>query len=346
MPIDADDDRLADVHTPAADRYGKVPYARAGRSGVVLPRVSLGLWQNFGGDRSPASQRDIVLHAFDRGVVHIDLANNYGPPYGEAERVFGSILAADLRPWRDELFVSTMAGYDMWPGPAGDGGSRKYLMRSLEQSLTRLGTDYEDVFYHHRPAPETPLEETVDALASAVQSGKALYAGISNYPAELAVKADELLRALGVPLLIHQPRYSMFDRTPEGALFEALTERGIGTAVFSPLAQGLLTTKYLSGDIPADSRAASSRFLNGNAITDDYLERIRGIAAIADAQGVPVPQLAIAWVLRHPAVTTAIVGASRASQIDDALGAAALTLDDEVGAALEPFLAAPGERFA
>ena len=346
MPIDAADDRLVPVYAPDAGRYERVPYERAGRSGVVLPRVSLGLWQNFGRDRSPESQRDIVLHAFDSGIVHIDLANNYGPPYGEAERVFGRILASDLAPWRDELFLSSKAGYDMWPGPYGDGGSRKYLLRSLEQSLARLGTDHVDVFYHHRPDPETPLDETAGALVSAVQSGKALYAGISNYPAELTAQMDELLRAQGVPLLVHQPRYSMFDRSPEGELFDGIRERGIGAAVFSPLAQGLLTKKYLSGDVPADSRAASSRFLSGNALTDDYLRRIRGIAAIADEHGVGVPQLAVAWVLRHPAVTTAIVGASRTSQIDDALVAAGLVLDDDVVAALDAFLPAPGERIA
>lgn len=346
MPIAADDPRLVSPFEAAATRYDDVPFQRAGASGIPLPRVSLGLWQNFGSARTLDSQREILLHAVDRGIVHIDLANNYGPPYGAAETTFGTVLDSDLRRYRDELFLSTKAGYDMWPGPYGDGGSRKYLMRSLEQSLTRMRTDYVDVFYSHRVDPDTPIEETVRALADIVRSGKALYAGISNYPADLTRRAHELLAAEGVRLFIHQPRYSLFDRTPEAELFPTLRELAVGSAVFSPLAQGLLTAKYLDGTVPADSRAADSRFLDASALTDDYLERIRGIDGVAREAGLSIPQLAVAWVLRDTVVTTAIIGASRTSQIDDAVAASTTPLSDDVIAALEPFAAGVGERIA
>nr|WP_314845161.1 aldo/keto reductase [uncultured Microbacterium sp.] len=342
MPIDADDPRLIRSFDAAPSRYSDVPFRRAGASGVQLPKISLGLWQNFGRDRSFESQREIVLHAFDRGVVHIDLANNYGPPYGSAESTFGAVLASGLDRYRDELFVTTKAGYDMWPGPFGDGGSRKYLTRSLEQSLTRMNTDYVDVFYSHRPDPETPLEETVTALVDIVRSGKALYVGISNYPAQMAQRAHALLADQGVRLLLHQPRYSLFDRTPEAELFPLLRGLEVGSAVFSPLAQGLLTAKYIDGDVPADSRAANSHFLNGSALTDGYLERIRGIDRIAKDANLSIPQLAVAWVLRDPVVTTAIIGASRVGQIDDAVAASRVELPGEVITALEDFAADPG----
>jgi L-glyceraldehyde 3-phosphate reductase len=342
MPIAADDPRLATPYEAASTRYTDVPFQRAGASGVQLPKVSLGLWQNFGRDRSFDAQREILLHAVDRGVVHIDLANNYGPPYGSAEATFGAVLQSGLDRYRDELFVTTKAGYDMWPGPFGDGGSRKYLFRSLEQSLARMKTDYVDVFYSHRVDPDTPLEETTTALADIVRSGKALYVGISNYPAPLAQRAYELLADQGVKLLLHQPRYSLFDRTPEAELFPLLRELNVGSAVFSPLAQGLLTRKYIDGDVPADSRAANSFFLNGSALTDGYLERIRGIDRIAQQAGLSIPQLAVAWVLRNPVVTTAIIGASRTSQIDDAVAASQVTLADDVVTALEEFAAPVG----
>lgn len=346
MPIAADDPRLTSPFEAASTRYDDVPFLRAGASGIPLPRISLGLWQNFGSGRPLDTQREILRHAVDRGIVHIDLANNYGPPYGAAESTFGTVLDSDLRRYRDELFLSTKAGYDMWPGPYGDGGSRKYLVRSLEQSLARMRTDYVDVFYSHRVDPETPIEETVHALADIVRSGKALYVGISNYPADLTRRAHELLAAEGVRLFIHQPRYSLFDRTPEAELFPALRDLAVGSAVFSPLAQGLLTAKYLDGTVPADSRAADSRFLDASALTDDYLERIRGIDGVAREAGLSIPQLAVAWVLRDPVVTTAIIGASRTSQIDDAVTASTTTLTDDVVAALEPFAAAVGERIA
>ena len=346
MPIATDDPRLTSPFDAAATRYDDVPFQRAGASGIPLPRVSLGLWQNFGTARPLDTQRQILRHAFDRGVVHIDLANNYGPPYGAAESTFGTVLDTDLRRYRDELFLSTKAGYDMWPGPYGDGGSRKYLVRSLEQSLTRMRTEYVDVFYSHRVDPDTPIEETVHALADIVRSGKALYAGISNYPADLTRRAHDLLAAEGVRLFVHQPRYSLFDRTPEAELFPALRELAVGSAVFSPLAQGLLTAKYLDGTVPADSRAADSRFLDASALTDDYLERIRGIDGVAREAGLSIPQLAVAWVLRDPVVTTAIIGASRTSQIDDAVAASTTVLTDDVIAALDAFAAPVGERIA
>jgi len=318
-------------------RYSKLDYVRTGRSGLRLPRISLGLWNNFGTDRALETQRDIVLRAFDRGVTHFDLANNYGPPYGSAEEQFGRIVAANLRPYRDELVVSSKAGYDMWPGPYGDGGSRKYLLSSLDASLGRLGLDYVDVFYSHRPDPETPIEETMGALATAVRQGKALYAGISNYSPEQTVAAADALAAEGVPLLIHQPRYNMFDRKPENGLFDTLLERGVGSIVFSPLAGGLLTGRYLSGEAPAGSRMAEGRWFTEEALSETYLGRVRGLNGIAEARGQSLAQLALTWVLRQPAVTSALIGASSVAQLDDSLDAlhgAALT-DDEL-AAIEP----------
>lgn len=324
-------------YTAAEDRYQNIDYARVGRSGLKLPRISLGLWNNFGHDRPLTTQRDIVLRAFDLGVTHFDLANNYGPPAGSAEENFGRILASDLRPYRDEIVVSSKAGYDMWPGPYGDFGSRKYLLSSLDQSLTRLGLDYVDIFYHHRPDPETPIEESMGALAHAVRSGKALYAGISNYGPDDTRRAFEALKAEGVPLLIHQPSYSMFNRLPEEGLLDAIGELGIGSIVFSPLAQGLLTNRYLDG-IPADSRAAEGRWINESTISDEYLERARGLHAIAEARGQSLAQLALLWVLRQPTVTSALIGASSVRQLEDNLGALAgepLTADEI--AAIEPF---------
>lgn len=318
-------------------RYDRLEYAPTGRSGLRLPRISLGLWNNFGTDRPLETQRDIVLRAFDRGVTHVDLANNYGPPYGAAEEQFGRILHRDLRPYRDELVLSTKAGYDMWPGPYGDGGSRKYLLASLEQSLRRLGVDQVDVFYSHRPDPATPVEETMGALATAVRQGKALYAGISNYDPEQTRAAHAALAAEGVPLLIHQPRYNMFDRRPEEGLFDVLDDLGVGSIVFSPLAGGLLTDRYLSGRAPAGSRAAEGRWFTEDALTETYLERVRGLADVAGARGQSLAQLAVSWVLRRPTVTSALVGASSVAQLDDTLDALdgpALT-EDEI-AAIEP----------
>jgi len=318
-------------------RYSRLDYARTGLSGLRLPRVSLGLWNNFGTDKPLETQRDIVLRAFDRGVTHFDLANNYGPPYGSAESQFGRILADDLRPYRDELVVSTKAGYDMWPGPYGDGGSRKYLLTSLEQSLRRLGLDQVDVFYSHRPDPGTPIEETMGALATAVRQGKALYAGISNYDPDQTRAAAAALAAEGVPLLIHQPRYNMFDRRPEAGLFDALLELGVGSIVFSPLAGGLLTNRYLSGRAPAGSRAAEGRWFTEDALSETYLERARGLQEIAQARGQSLAQLALTWVLRQPAVTSALVGASSVAQLDDSLDALdAAPLDEDELAAIDP----------
>ena len=324
-------------YTAAADRYDRLEYARVGRSGLKLPRISLGLWNNFGHDRPLTTQRSIVLRAFDRGVTHFDLANNYGPPPGSAEENFGRILASDLRPYRDELIISSKAGYDMWPGPYGEWGSRKYLLSSLDQSLTRLGLDYVDIFYHHRPDPETPIEESMGALAHAVRSGKALYAGISNYGPDDTRRAAAALAAEGVPLLIHQPSYSMFNRTPEEGLLDAITDLGIGSIVFSPLAQGLLTNRYLHG-IPEGSRAAEGRWINASTINDEYLERARGLNTIAEARGQSLAQLALLWVLRQPAVTSALIGASSVEQLDDNLAALdGAPLTDEELAAIEPF---------
>jgi L-glyceraldehyde 3-phosphate reductase len=313
----------------APDRYDKMQYRRCGASGLMLPALSLGFWHNFGGDAPLERQRDIVLRAFDLGVTHLDLANNYGPPAGSAETNLGRILATDLRPYRDELVISTKAGYDMWPGPYGEWGSRKYLTASLDQSLRRLGIDYVDIFYSHRPDPNTPLEETMGALDSAVRSGKALYAGISNYrPAETR-RAAEILKALGTPLLIHQPSYSMLNRWIEDGLLETLGEEKVGCIVFSPLAQGQLTNRYLAG-IPAGSRVTHSPFLKAETV-ESNLPRIRRLNEIAVRRGQTLAQMALAWVLRDSRVTSAVVGASSVAQLEDnlqALDGAAFTTDE------------------
>ena len=309
------------VHHPLDTRYDAMPYARCGRSGLKLPPISLGLWHNFGGVDPAENSRAMVWRAFDLGITHFDLANNYGPPPGSAEETFGRILRQDLAPFRDELIISTKAGYLMWPGPYGEWGSRKYLVASLNQSLRRMGLDYVDIFYHHRPDPETPLEETMGALDHIVRSGKALYVGISSYTADQTRQAAKILKALGTPCLIHQPRYSMFDRWIEGGLLTVLREEGIGCIVFSPLAQGLLTDKYLKG-IPADSRASKPHgFLKREQITDDKLAKARRLQELAQARGQTLAQMALAWVLRHSEVTSALIGASRSEQIDDAVGA-------------------------
>lgn len=308
-------------YQPDESRYRTMPYRRAGRSGLLLPPISLGLWHNFGGVDSLENARDMLLRAFDLGVCHFDLANNYGPPPGSAELSLGKVLASDLRPFRDELVISTKAGYNMWAGPYGDFGSRKYLLSSLDQSLRRMGLEYVDIFYHHRPDPQTPLEESLGALASAVRAGKALYAGISNYPAPLAKQAAQILSEMGTPCLIHQPAYNMFNRWIEGDLLETLSVEGVGCIAFSPLAQGLLTSKYLAG-IPADSRAGKATgFLRPEHVTADKLDKVRALAVIAQARGQSLAQLAIAWVLRHPGMTSALIGASRVAQIEDAVGA-------------------------
>ncbi|OOB90705.1 aldo/keto reductase [Rathayibacter sp. VKM Ac-2630] len=305
----------------APDRYDRMDYRRVGRSGLKLPALSLGLWHNFGSDRPLDTQRAILRRAFDLGITHFDLANNYGPPYGAAETAFGRIFAEDFRAYRDEIVISSKAGYDMWPGPYGDGGSRKYLLSSLDQSLERLGVDYVDVFYSHRPDPETPIEETMGALASAVQQGKALYVGVSNYDPEQTRAAQAALASTGVPLLIHQPRYSMFDRHIEDGLFPVLDELGTGCIVFSPLAQGLLTDRYLDGTVPDGSRAATSRFLSSDRIDEDYLARARGLNAIAEGRGQTLAQLALSWVLRVPTVTSAVIGASSVAQLEQNVAA-------------------------
>lgn len=326
MPYDAD-----------ADRYQQLEYVRTGRSGLELPKISLGIWNNFGYDRPLETQRAIIRRAFDRGVTHIDIANNYGPPPGSAESNFGTIFAQDLAPYRDELIVSSKAGYDMWEGPYQNGGSRKYLLSSLNASLKRTGLDYFDIFYSHRPDPETPIEETMGALASAVHSGKALYAGISNYSPEQTRAAHAALAEHKVPLLIHQPRYNMFDRHIERGLFPVLAELGMGSIVFSPLAQGLLTNRYLKG-IPDDSRAATTQWLNASNITPEYLDRARALQEIAQGRGQSLAQLALSWVLRVPEVTSALIGASSVAQLDDnlaTLDSAPLTAEEI--AAIEPF---------
>ena len=309
------------MYRPSETRYDAMPYERCGRSGLKLPPISLGLWHNFGGVDALENSREMALRAFDLGITHFDLANNYGPPPGSAEENFGQILRQDLAPFRDELIISTKAGYLMWPGPYGEWGSRKYLMASLDQSLRRMGLDYVDIFYSHRPDPEAPLEETMGALDHIVRSGKALYAGISSYSADRTREAAQILKALGTPCLIHQPRYSMFDRWIEGGLLNTLREEGIGCIVFSPLAQGLLTDKYLNG-IPADSRAGKPHgFLKREQVTADRLARVRRLQELAQARGQTLAQMALAWVLRHSEVTSALIGASRREQIDDAVGA-------------------------
>jgi L-glyceraldehyde 3-phosphate reductase len=309
-------------HQPASSRYdNSALYRRCGRSGLKLPLLSLGLWHNFGAADDFANSRALILRAFDLGITHFDLANNYGLPPGSAEQTFGRVLRDDLSAYRDEIIVSTKAGYDMWPGPYGDWGSRKYLLASLDQSLKRLGLDYVDIFYSHRPDPSTPLEETCGALTHAVRTGKALYAGVSNYGPEQTLRAATLLREMGAPCLIHQPRYSMFDRAPEQGLFDVLVREGIGGIVFSPLAKGMLTNRYFAG-IPADARAARDpRFLRPEHITDAVLAKTRQLDALARARGQSLAQMALAWVLRQPAITSALIGASKVSQIEDNLGA-------------------------
>jgi L-glyceraldehyde 3-phosphate reductase len=311
---------MTSPYLAAADRYEAMPYRRVGASGLRLPAISLGLWQNFGDDRALGTQRAIVRRAFDRGVTHFDLANNYGPPYGSAEANFGRILASDLRPYRDELIISSKAGYDMWPGPYGDHGSRKYLLASLDQSLRRLGLEYVDIFYSHRVDPETPLEETMGALDAAVRQGKALYIGISSYSAGRTREAAAILRRLGTPLLIHQPSYSMINRWIEGELLDVLAEERIGAIAFSPLAQGLLTDRYLDG-VPADSRAARQGSFSQNLLSDSNLANARALREIARGRGQTLPQLALAWTLRDPLVASALVGASSVAQLDDNLKA-------------------------
>ena len=309
-------------HQPAANRYANPSlYRRCGKSGLQLPRISLGLWHNFGDVDAAENRRALVLRAFDLGITHFDLANNYGPPPGSAESNFGKILKADLAGYRDELIISSKAGYDMWPGPYGEWGSRKYLLASLDQSLKRLQLEYVDIFYSHRPDPNTPLEETMGALAHAVRSGKALYVGLSNYNPDQTARAAKILHDLGTPCLIHQPKYHMFERTVEKGLLDVLTEEGIGCIPFCPLAQGLLTNRYLAG-IPADSRAGHDpRFLKPEDITETKVGQIRALDALAKKRGQSLAQMALAWVLRLPVITTALIGASKVSQIEDNLGA-------------------------
>lgn len=317
-------------YVPAADRYGAMRYRRSGRSGLDLPLVSLGLWHNFGGADPLERSRAIVRRAFDLGVTHFDLANNYGPPYGSAEETFGRLLRDDLGPYRDELVISTKAGYDMWPGPYGEWGSRKYLLASLDQSLRRMGLDYVDVFYSHRLDPSTPLEETLGALDTAVRQGKALYAGVSSYPPEQTGEAAAILRRLGTPLLIHQPSYSMFNRWIEGGLLDVLAGEGVGCIVFSPLAQGLLTDRYLNG-IPEGSRASRPSSLSPDRLDEPTLAKVRALNAIAAARGQSLAQLAIAWVLRDERVTSALIGASSVEQLEAnvaALDGPALSADE------------------
>ncbi len=308
------------TYVPAPDRYERMTYNRCGRSGLDLPAVSLGLWHNFGHDRPLDTSRAIVRRAFDLGVTHFDLANNYGPPSGSAEENFGRLLADDLARYRDELIVSTKAGYDMWPGPYGQWGSRKYLLASLDQSLRRMGLDYVDIFYSHRFDPDTPLEETMGALADAVRQGKALYVGISSYSAERTVEAAAILRSLGTPLLIHQPSYSLLNRWIEPELLDTLEAEGIGCICFSPLAQGMLTTKYLDG-IPEGSRASRDDSLSPDLLTDATLDKVRGLNEIASRRGQTLAQMALAWTLRDPRVTSALIGASSVAQLEENVAA-------------------------
>jgi L-glyceraldehyde 3-phosphate reductase len=308
----------------ADDRYEKMPYRRCGRSGVDLPGISLGLWQNFGDDRPVDTQRAILRRAFDLGVTHFDLANNYGPPYGSAEINFGRLMREDFRPYRDELIISTKAGYDMWPGPYGDHGSRKYLLASLDQSLGRIGLDYVDIFYSHRSDPDTPLEETMGALHTAVRSGRALYAGISSYSAERTAEASAIMKRLGTPLLIHQPSYSMLNRWIEEDLLDTLKREGMGCIAFSPLAQGVLTGKYLGG-VPEGSRASRSGSLSSDQLSEETLAHVRALAEIARRRDQTLAQMAISWVLRDKRVTSALIGASSVTQLEENLAAAQKT---------------------
>ena len=323
------------TYLAANDRYDSMPYRRTGRSGLMLPAVSLGLWQNFGDTVPLETQRAILRRAFDLGVTHFDLANNYGPPYGSAETNFGEHFRQDFRPYRDELVISTKAGYDMWPGPYGNFGSRKYLLASLDQSLDRMGLDYVDIFYSHRADPETPLEETMGALHQAVVSGKALYAGISSYSPERTREAAAILKDLGTPVLIHQPSYSLFNRWVEGGLLDTLTELGIGCIAFSPLAQGLLTDRYLNG-VPEDSRAARKGSLQKEMLTDETLAAVRALNDIAVTRGQSLAQLALSWVLRSSAVTSALIGASSVTQLETNVAATQnLDFSDEELAAID-----------
>lgn len=325
-----------DPYIAAADRYENLDYRRSGKSGLRLPGVSLGLWHNFGGANNADVMRETLRTAFDLGVTHYDLANNYGPPPGSAEENFGRLFAQDLAPYRDEIIIATKAGFDMWPGPYGDFGSRKYLLASLDQSLTRMGLDYVDIFYHHRPDPDTPIEESMMALDQAVRSGKALYAAVSNYGPEDTLTAIKILRELGTPMLIHQFRYSMYDREVESGLIDTLEEQGVGSIVYSPLAQGMLTDRYLKG-VPEDSRITHSRFLSEKQITQTYLDRTSALNQIATDRGQTLAQLAIQWVLRGDRITSALVGASSAQQLRNTVAALdfpALTADEI--AAIEP----------
>jgi L-glyceraldehyde 3-phosphate reductase len=312
-------------------RYDQMEYRRTGRSGVKLPAVSLGLWHNFGDDRPLDTQRAILRRAFDLGITHFDLANNYGPPYGSAEQNFGRILATDFRPYRDEMIISTKAGYDMWPGPYGEWGSRKYLTASLDQSLSRMGLDYVDIFYSHRFDPETPLEETMGALDAAVRAGKALYVGISSYSPEKTAEAAAILRDLGTPLLIHQPSYSMLNRWIEGGLLDTLEQEGAGCIAFSPLAQGMLTDRYLNG-VPRGSRATEGSSLSPDFLTAENLDKIRALNGIAERRGQSLAQMAIAWVLRDPRMTSTVLGASSVAQLENNIAALTTTAfsDDEL----------------
>ena len=303
-----------------SQRYALMPYPRCGRSGLKLPRISLGLWQNFGGASSYENAREMIRRSFDNGITHFDLANNYGPPFGSAEENFGKMLRTDLAPYRDEIIISTKAGYNMWPGPYGEWGSRKYLLASLDQSLKRMGVDYVDIFYSHRVDPETPLEETMGALDTAVRSGRALYVGISSYGPQKTREAAAILRDLKTPFIIHQPSYSMLNRWIENGLLDVLQAEGIGCIAFSPLAQGLLTRKYLKG-VPEDSRAAAGGSFGKHLLTEHNLNNVRALNEIAQQRGQTLAQMAIAWVFRQPAVTSALIGASRWSQIEDCLGA-------------------------
>jgi L-glyceraldehyde 3-phosphate reductase len=321
------------TYLAADDRYSRLPYRRCGRSGLLLPEVSLGLWQNFGDGKPIDEQRAVLRRAFDLGVTHFDLANNYGPPYGHAEINFGRIMREDLRPYRDELIISTKAGYDMWPGPYGDHSSRKYLLASLDQSLRRMGLDYVDIFYSHRFDPDTPLEETMGALDTAVRSGRALYAGISSYSAERTMEALSVLRSLGTPLLIHQPSYSMLNRWIEGGLLDVLGREGVGCIAFSPLAQGVLTGKYLNG-VPAGSRASLDGSLSADQLSEPVLAHVRGLNQIAQSRGQTLAQLALSWALRDPRVTSVLIGASSVAQLEENLAAASHSsfTDDELAA--------------
>ena len=315
------DDQPLPMYHANGERYDSMEFRRCGKSGIMLPMISLGLWHNFGHNADFKNARNILRHAFDYGITHFDLANNYGPPYGSAEETFGRIMQKDFLPYRDELIISTKAGWDMWPGPYGNHGSRKYLIASLDQSLKRMGLDYVDVFYHHRPDPGTPLEETMGALDQIVRQGKALYAGISQYNAEDTAKAYKILKEMGTPLLIHQPRYSMFDRWVEGGLMDVLGEKGIGSIAFSPLEQGILTDKYLKG-IPEDSRIAKDgRYLKKNQVSEEVIKKVRGLNEIALGRGQSLAQMAIAWLLKDPRITTVLVGVSKPEQLAENVNA-------------------------